>query len=430
MNLTRHHLTSTTSSAGSNAVADPGRHLQPATGGTRDAENADAGFRSSRLRGLHPGWFGGVMGTGVLALAAYQNPGSRASLLGTAHVAGDILAVIAVVLAIALTIAYIARWVVHFDAALSDLRHPVLGPLYGLFPGGLLIVAVLVSTMGPALLPAGAITPTVATLAIIGTVLSFAIAATFTYLLFTGETDAQAVNGGWLIPPVVNIIVPLTLMPLLAHVGPSTGRLLMALSYAFFGIGFFLFILVISMVHDRLVLHPMPHASLAPSLWIFLGPIGAGSLALLALAKGGAQFFGPAAPVVGLLTLLFVSAFWGFGLWALTAAALMLTRYLREGPLPYGLGWWGFTFPIGAYTVATFNIGRAWQSGWIEGFAAVLFVVLAVFWLIVAGRTLWAVATGEVWAREDHASGRMADAIPGTALPNPVHDAHTHAPAA
>jgi C4-dicarboxylate transporter/malic acid transport protein len=360
---------------------------------------ANDGFRSSRLRGLHPGWFGGVMGTGILAVAAYQNPGSSASLLGAAHVVGEVLAVLTTVLAAVLVVAYIARWVAHLDAALDDLRHPVLGPLYGLFPGGLIIVAVLVATIGPSLLPAGAITPTVATLTIIGGVLTFAIAATFTYLLFTGETDAQAVNGGWLIPPVVNMIVPLGLVPLFSHVGPSTGRLLMALSYAYFGIGFFLLILMMSMVHDRLVLHPMPHATLAPSLWIFLGPVGAGSLALLSLAHSGAHFFGSNASAVSLVTLLVVSAFWGFGLWALAAAALLLMRYLRQGPLPYGLGWWGFTFPLGAYMVATLAISRAWESGWLEGFAVVLFIALVAFWLIVAGRTLWAVFSGEAWQR-------------------------------
>ncbi len=380
-------------------TADPHSAAEPQASRSAPAAGAGDGFRSSRLRGLHPGWFGGVMGTGILALAAYQNPGGSAALLGTAHAVGEVLAVIATLLAAVLVIAYVARWVAHLDAAVSDLRHPVLGPLYGLFPGGLIIVAVLVATIGPSLLPDGAITPTVATLTIIGGVLAFAIAATFTYLLFTGETDAQAVNGGWLIPPVVNIIVPMGLVPLLAHVGPSTGRLLMALSYAYFGIGFFLFILVISMVHDRLVLHPLPHAALAPSLWIFLGPVGAGSLALLGLAKGGAHLFGSSAPTVNLLTLLVVSAFWGFGLWALITAALLLTRYLRQGPLPYGLGWWGFTFPIGAYAVATLNVARAWQSGWLEGFAVVLFVALVVFWLIVDGRTLWAVFSGEAWRR-------------------------------
>ena len=433
MNLSRHHHLTSAASVTPPAVAGPGRRLRPATAGTRDATDAGEGLRSSRLRGLHPGWFGGVMGTGILALAAYQNPGGSAALLGTAHAVGEVLAVITVLLAAALVVAYIARWVAHSDAALADLRHPVLGPLYGLFPGGLIIVAVLVATMGRSFLPAGAIIPIVATLTIVGGVLAFAIAAAFTYLLFTGETDAQAVNGGWLIPPVVTIIVPMGLVSLLSQVGPSIGRLIMALSYAYFGIGFFLFILVISMVHDRLVLHPLPHASLAPSLWIFLGPVGAGSLALLALAKAGAHFFGPAAPAVNVLTLLVVSALWGFGLWALTAAALMLVRYLREGPLPYGLGWWGFTFPIGAYTVATLSIARAWQSGWLEGFAVVLFVALAAFWAVVAARTLWAVVTGEVWRREVHAPGQTASApatIPGGALPSPVPETRTPAPAA
>jgi len=307
MNLTRHnHRASAAPSLAS--AAGRSRHLQSMTAGVSDGEGADAGFRSSRLRGLHPGWFGGVMGTGILAIAAYQNPGGSAALLGTAHAVGETLGVATVILAAALVVAYIARWVAHFDAAVADLQHPVLGPLYGLFPGGLLIVAVLVNTMGSAFLPAGAIVPIVATLTIVGGVLAFAIAATFTYLLFTGETDAQAVNGGWLIPPVVNIIVPLGLVSLLSQVGPSIDRLLMALSYAYFGIGFFLFILVISMVHDRLVLHPLPHASLAPSLWIFLGPIGAGGLALLAMAKAGAHLFGPAAPAVNVLTLLVASA--------------------------------------------------------------------------------------------------------------------------
>ena len=396
------------------------------------ALGAGEGMRSSRLRGLHPGWFGAVMGTGILALAAYQNPGGSAALLTAAHAVGETLGLFTAILAAALVVAYIARWAAHFDAAVGDLRHPVLGPLYGLFPGGLIIIAVLTATMGRSFLPTGAIVPTVATLTIVGGVLAFAIAAAFTYLLFTGETDAQAVNGGWLIPPVVNIIVPMGLVSLLSQVGPSTARLIMALSYAYFGIGFFLFILVISMVHDRLVLHPLPHASLAPSLWIFLGPIGAGGLALLALAKAGAHLFGPAAPAVNVLTLLVTSALWGFGLWALTAATLMLVRYLREGPLPYGLGWWGFTFPIGAYTVLTLSLSRAWQSGWLEGFAVVLFVALAAFWVVVTARTLWAVFTGEVWRREERAlgdaPGQPAGVLDGIASPRPSPGPVTHTP--
>ena len=104
MNLSRHdHLTSATSVTPRDvAVTGPGHRLRPAPPDTRDAIDAGEGLRSSRLRGLHPGWFGGVMGTGILALAAYQNPGGSAALLGTAHAVGEVLAVITVLLAAAL----------------------------------------------------------------------------------------------------------------------------------------------------------------------------------------------------------------------------------------------------------------------------------------------------------------------------------------
>ena len=97
------------------------------------------------------------------------------------------------------------------------------------------------------------------------------------------------------------------------------------------------------------------------------------------------------------MSLVAATALWGFGLWWLTAAVLLLIRYLRAAPLPYGLGWWGFTFPMGAYTVATLTIARAWDVGLLEGLGAGLFVVLTAFWIIVASRTLWALRTGEVW---------------------------------
>jgi tellurite resistance protein TehA-like permease len=83
--------------------------------------------------------------------------------------------------------------------------------------------------------------------------------------------------------------------------------------------------------------------------------------------------------------------------WWLVAAALLLVHYLRSGPLPYGIGWWAFTFPLGAYTVATLSLARAWNLSGLEWAGAGLFALLALFWLAVAGRTTWALRTGEAW---------------------------------
>ncbi len=352
----------------------------------------------ARLRGLHPGWFAAVMGTAILAVATYDNPGDLAALQGTAHAAGVVLAVVAYVLAAVLIVAYVARWVRHAEAAVADLRHPVMGALYGTVPGGLLVLAVMTSVIGPSVLPGSAVTVVVAVLAGVGGVFALAVSVAFAYLLFTGEAPVAMVNGGWFIPPVVTIIVPMALLPLIPHVGGS-GRLLLMLGYAFYGMGFLLFLLVMSLLHDRLILHPLPGAPMAPSLWIGLGPVGVGALALLALARGGAAVFGSAAPTVTVVSELAATGMWGFGVWWLAAAIALLVRYLRAGALPYSLGWWAFTFPLGAFTVATLTLARVWDTGVIEWFGVLLYAGLVTFWVLVSAGTVRALRSGQVWQR-------------------------------
>ncbi|MEF9672796.1 C4-dicarboxylate ABC transporter, partial [Pseudomonas sp. PCH446] len=47
---------------------------------------------------------------------------------------------------------------------------------------------------------------------------------------------------------------------------------------------------------------------------------------------------------------------WGLGLWWMLMAVLITLRYLRRG-IPFNLGWWGFTFPLGVYALATLKLG-------------------------------------------------------------------------
>jgi C4-dicarboxylate transporter/malic acid transport protein len=274
----------------------------------------------------------------------------------------------------------------------------VAGALYGTLPGGILVLAAAAAAVGPSLMSASAARTVVASLAWAGVPLALLASMVFASVLFTASDIApEAVNGGWFIPPVVNIVVPMALVPLVAGSSPSTARLLVIASYASWGMGLLLFVLVLSMLHQRLVLSPLPQAGLAPSLWIGLGPVGVGTLTLLKMAPAAVAVLGPAAKVVGPLSLLAGTALWGFGAWWLVAATVLLVRYLRRGPLPFGLGWWGFTFPLGAFTAATLALAQGWGSSVLKYLGAGLFVVLVGFWLVVAGRTAWAVRTGEAW---------------------------------
>lgn len=354
----------------------------------------------ARLRGFHPGWYGAVMGTGIVGIVAYQDPGQLAGLKPAAQALGVLMVGLSALLAVGLGIPYVARWIRHPDAARADLAHPVAGALYATFPAGLLVLAVGIATVGPSVLSAGTITAVVAVLTAVGIVSAFAVSVAFAALLFVSHgVEPQAANGGWFIPPVVNIIVPVALVSLAPQVAAGDLGLLVFGGYAFWGMGFLLFVLVASLLYDRLVFHPLPAPPLAPALWIGLGPIGVGSFALVSLAKAGAPLWGDAAAVVASASSIGAAVLWGFGVWWLAAALVLLVAYLRRGPLPFGLGWWAFTFPFGAFTASTLVLARAWHISALEALGLVLFVVLCLFWAIVTVGTLGALRSGEIWRR-------------------------------
>jgi len=358
-----------------------------------------AASAASRMRDLHPGWFAAVMGTGIVAVASDDNPGGRAALESAAHTVGVAFAVLTYALGAVLLVAYAVRWVRHADACRADLRHPVLGALHATLPAGLLVLSVMTSAVGPRFLPASVTVPLAGTLLPLGAAIGLVLGVAFAYTLFTGEVAAASVNGGWFIPPVVTIIIPVALAALVPHVGPGDARLLLVLGYATFGMGFVLFLLTMGLLFARLVLHPLPPAALAPTVWIALGPVGVGAVAALALARAMPAAVPGAAGAVATPSLLFASALWGFGVWWLAVAVTLLVRYVRAGGFDFHLGWWAFTFPLGAFTVATLSIARASQAPALDALGAVLYVCLVVVWFVVGGGTVRGLVSGRIWQR-------------------------------
>ncbi len=356
----------------------------------RIAQPGDSsGAPLSGLRGFHPGWFGAVMGTAIIGVAASLNPGHLPSLASSARVTGQIMTIVSFALALGLVIPYLGRIFLHPEAALADLRSPSVGALYGTLPGGILVLAATFASVGPTWFAASTVHTTVAWLDWVGIPLALGVSVLFAFLLFVrAELDPEAVNGSWFIPPVVNIVVPLVLTPLVPGVSPTSARTLLFLGYGFWGMGFILYLVLLTMLYQRLTMHALPHAGLAPSLWIGLGPIGVGSLALLRLAAVSAPVFGIYATSVQLASKIVATMLWGFGAWWLLAAVALLAHYLRSGALPYGVGWWGFTFPLGAFTVSTLALAGAWSLTSLQWVGAGLFVLLVAFWVLVAVGTL------------------------------------------
>ncbi|OIQ73564.1 C4-dicarboxylate transporter/malic acid transport protein [mine drainage metagenome] len=139
-------------------------------------------------------------------------------------------------------------------------------------------------------------------------------------------------------------------------------------------------------------MHRLPPDNMAASSWLSLGPIGTGSFGMLVLSSNapaiftaqGMESIGMVAAGIGVIA---GTLFWGVGLWWLLLAILITIRYFRAG-VPFNLGWWGYTFPLGVYTVATLKLGVLLKVGTFSTFGTLLVIVLAAMWMLVAARTV------------------------------------------
>lgn len=327
----------------------------------------------------HPAWYGAVMGTGALALAvAAQEPVWAWSWLGW-------LSVALLWLASALALVLLPRYVRRVGDR-ARLRHEIAdaahGPMLATLPAGLLVVAVGWGRIGPDAVPAGVARGIAIALLVAGVLIATALGLAWSASVLTASHGLEGVNGGWLIPPVMNLLVPLALAPLIVEF-PVAAPLLVLVGFAFLGVGFVIFMAVLTLLIARLALRdPLP-AAMAPSLWIPLAPAGIIGLSTLRLlqaaeAAGVSGFTGIAAGLV-------VSAMGlGFGLWWAGFAALELQRIRRSGGPPVHPGWWGFVFPVGAMTLSLTAVGGASGVRSIQVLGLVATVGLAALWGYVA----------------------------------------------
>ncbi|WP_048147795.1 TDT family transporter [Palaeococcus ferrophilus] len=320
------------------------------------------------VKDFAPSWFASVMGTGALALVskAYS---SKLPALGTLS---NALAYLNALMFFVLLIPWLLRWIKHPAEAKKDLYHPVTSHFYGTMPIAMTIVGMNLAMLGYR----GAGFP----LWVLGSILVIFFALLIPYLFFIGEgVDVKTVTPAWFIPPVGLMVIPLTALPFVPSSETWRG-VFTALNYFGFGAGFFLYLALFAIVMRRFITHELLPPLMAPSVWINLGPLGAGAVALLNLTK--------ILPVAAEALKAFAFLLWGFGLWWLLMAIAITLHYLRNLHLPYSLAWWAFIFPLGAYVSATHNVGTALGIGAVDSFGFALYWLLLGLWLVTGLKTL------------------------------------------
>lgn len=340
------------------------------------------------IRQFTPNWFAVIMGTGVLALALAAFPWRLPGLLALA----EGLWLLAVLLFGLFTGLYAARWLLFFDEAREIFAHATVSMSIGTIPMGL---ATLINGLLLFGLPrwGAAVLPLALGLWWLDVAMALACGVLIPYLMFTRQAHRiDQMTAVWLLPVVAAEVAAASGGLLVPHLAASEHFRVLVASYVLwaYSVPVALSLLVILLL--RLALHRLPPASMAASSWLALGPIATGALGLLVLGSAAPTVFaahglagiGEIARGLGLLGALLL---WGLGLWWLALAVLVTQRQAREG-MPFNLGWWGFTFPLGVYALTTLRLGEALAAPFFTGLGAVLVVLLALLWLLVASRTL------------------------------------------
>jgi C4-dicarboxylate transporter/malic acid transport protein len=223
--------------------------------------------------------------------------------------------------------------------------------------------------------------------------LSIVCGVSIPFLMFTRQDHSiEKMTAVWLLPIVAAEVAAASAALLIPHLSdPQAALRMLMLGYALWAYSAPMAMSILVILVLRLVLHKLPHKDMAASGWLALGPIGTGALGLLLLGADAPTVFaavgmpriGEAAAAVGIIG---GAILWGYGAWWLALAVMTTVRYLRHG-MPFNLGWWGFTFPLGVYAVATMTLARQTHLEFLALRGSALTLCLAFFWIIVAART-------------------------------------------
>ena len=343
------------------------------------------------IRQFTPNWFTVTMGTGILALAINQFPFAVPGL----HAIGTGLWLLNILLFVIIGAFYAARWVMFFDGARRIMGHSVMSMFFGAIPMGLATIINGFLAFGIPLIGAPAAVAIATTLWWIDMAMALACGLVIPFVMFTRqEHSIERMTAVWLLPLVAAEVTAASAGLLVPHLAdPQAALRMLVLGYALWAYSVPLALSVLVILFLRLALHKLPHRDMAASGCLALGPIGTGALGLLLLGADAPHVFAAVGmPEIGLVAqgvgVIGGIMLWGYGVWWLALSVLTTVRYLRGEGMPFNLGWWGFTFPLGVYAVGTLALAHQTGLGFLSAIGAGLVVLLTVLWVIVVSQTI------------------------------------------
>jgi tellurite resistance protein TehA-like permease len=215
----------------------------------------------------------------------------------------------------------------------------------------------------------------------------------------------------WLLPLVACEVAAVSGGLLAPHLADSHSQFsVLITSYVLWAMSVPVAFSILTILLLRMALHKLPHESMAASSWLALGPISTGAFGLIVLGADSPLIFeanglpgvGEIASGLGLIGGVIL---WGVGVWWCLMALLITARYLRNG-IPFNLGWWGFTFPLGVFALTTLKLGAVLHLGFFSALGSLLVAALAALWLMIMKRTLSGAYNGKLFVSPCIAASR------------------------
>ncbi len=339
------------------------------------------------VRQFTPNWFTATMGTGILSLTIPQFPFAQPAL----HQVGVVLWLFNIGLFAICCALMLGRAMFFWDSFVRLFAHPVQSMFLGAIPMGLATIVNGFLVFGIPLVGARAV-HIASFLWWIDALLAVASGWIVPYLMFSRQQHAiENMTAVWLLPIVPAEVTAASGGLLAPHLAPGAASTIVGLSVLLWTLSVPLALGVLSILFMRLALHSIPPRDMAVSGWLTLGPLGTGSLAMVLLGSDAVRAFAGTplaaiAPVAYGFALITGVLLWGYGAWW-WVMAIVMTLHHAKTDLPFNMGWWGFTFPLGVYTAATFALARETGAIIFTVLGSIFVVMLALLWIVVMIRT-------------------------------------------
>lgn len=337
------------------------------------------------IKGFTPNWFTAGMGTGIVALDAYLLPAGPRWL----QAAGTGLWFLNMALVTGLLVLMVLRAVIDPTGVKKIFSHPMQSMFFGAIPMAMTTVVNGFFDMGPHFFGASAY-HVGAVLWVVNAIVALGSGFIIPFLMFINhDHELSQMTAVWLMPIVPAEVVAASSGLMLPHLSSlALQQDVFIGTVVLWAFSVPMAFLLLGTLFLRLAVHKLPPRELAISTWITLGTLGTGIMGLMMVAKDSVLVFPHIASSIAGTATLAALILWGLGLWWMVHSFLISGYYLWIRSLPFNLGWWGLTFPLGVFAGGTDLLYHALGTGIFHWASTVFFVLLATFWILVAGFTL------------------------------------------